>query len=106
MEINLEGQKVGVRINPGEEPQLAPGVRGILFNVEEGIYIPFIAADNPGNGDVARFLDALPTDMRVVFPTVISGKLAKMLEKRGFVLTQEMDETFGELVPIMERKPV
>ena len=77
--------EVGEAFYPGEEPELAEGVRGILFDLPDGIWIPFIRAENPGNGDVARFLDGLPTDRRIIFPSVLSLKLEGMLTKRGFV---------------------
>src|ERR1035437_6782210 len=65
------------------EQQLAPGVHGWLFDTANGIYIPFISADKPGTGDVARFLDSLPRDRAVKFPTVLSAPLRGMLLRRG-----------------------
>ena len=90
----------------GREPELATGVRGVLFETEEGIYIPWISADREGSGHVGRYLDSLPRDHRVVFPTVISRRLAGMLRRRGFHETTEYAPEFGELVDVYERKPV
>jgi hypothetical protein len=75
----------GEAVIPGEEPLIGEGVRGTAFDMPDGVYIPLIRAENPGTGDVARFLDALPKDRRVVFPNVVSSKLQAMLERRGFV---------------------
>lgn len=88
---------------PGEEPEVATGVRAIVFDTPDGIYIPMIAADRPGNGDVARYLDALPTNRRVVFPTVISARLRGMLERRGFVPNVEWASELDAHVDIYER---
>lgn len=62
-----------------------------------------IAAERPGRGDVARYLDSLPKNRRVVFPTVISALLRGMLQRRGFELTSEWSPEFGEHVDIYER---
>lgn len=35
-------------------------------------------------GDVGRWLDALPTDRKIIVPAVVSPRLAGMLERRGF----------------------
>ena len=88
---------------PGEEPEVAPGVRAMVFDTPNGIYIPVIIADRPGRGDVARYLDSLPATRRVVFPTVISARLRAMLERRGFELTSEWSPEFWEHVDIYER---
>jgi hypothetical protein len=90
----------------GQEPMLAPGVRGVLFDTAEGIYIPFIVAEREGSGDVGRYLDSLPRDRRVVFPTVISRRLAGMLARRGFREAVDYSEEFHSYVDIFERKAV
>lgn len=74
-----------VYLTPRQEPFIAPGVRGCAIEHEGELHIPLVAADIPGSGAVAAFLDSLPQDKRVVFPTVISEKLANMLLRRGFV---------------------
>lgn len=74
----------GEPLIPGQEPVLAEGVRGTAFDLPEGIYIPLVIAIEPGSGAVARFLDSLPRDQRVVFPNVISSALAGMLVRRDF----------------------
>lgn len=88
---------------PGQEPVVAPGVRAVVFDTPTGIYIPVITAERPGNGEVARYLDALPTDRRIVFPTVISAQLRAMLERRGFRPNVEWAPEFQEHVDIYER---
>lgn len=98
-------QEIGDLIMPGAEPEIAPGVRGVVFDTGNGIYVPLVSAERPGSGDVAKWLDGLPRDRRVVFPNVISARLAEMLRKRGFVETTEFAPEFGEHVDIMERAP-
>lgn len=94
-----------VAMQMGEE-LLAPGVYGWRFDTPEGIYIPVISAACPGSGDVARFIDSLPKDRRIVFSTVISPVLRKMLLKRGFVDGLEFSAEFGEQVEVMAREAV
>jgi hypothetical protein len=72
-------------LTPGQEPVIAPGVRGCVIEHEGELHIPLVSAEHPGIGAVATFLESLPQDKRVVFPTVISEKLANMLLRRGFV---------------------
>lgn len=96
----LNWSNIGETIRPGKEPVLSVGVRGCALDLPEGIYIPLIRAEVPGDGRVGQFLDSLPRDRRVVFPTVISGKLAGMLTRRGFVDAYESGEE------VMERGPV
>jgi len=95
--------KVGDEISPANVPELAPGIRGIAFDTPEGIYIPLIMAENEGDGTVGHFIDELPKDRRVVFPSVISGRLREMLLRRGFVETEEEDPAFGGMAEILER---
>ena len=78
------------RIVPGHEPVLAAGVRGYKLWSRGELYVPLIIADRPGNGDVGRFLDALPKDRVVKVPTVTSARLAGMLARRGFAEAAEM----------------
>lgn len=85
------------------EEELAPGVWGYRCDTPEGIYFPVINAARPGSGDVARFLDSLPRDRRVVFPTVLSDRLRGMLERRGFEVSVEWSDEFGADVEIMVR---
>lgn len=99
----LEWSHEGEPLKPGQEPLLFKGVRGCAFDLPAGIYIPMVRAERPGSGDVSRFLDALPRDQRVVFPTVISPKLAEMLLRRGFFETT--DDGHAVMVRLPERKP-
>ncbi len=84
---------------------MAPGVRAHVFDMPQGIYIPMIIAEREGAGDVGRYLDSLPKDRRVVFPTVISARLRGMLERRGFRQSTEWAPEFEEHVEIHERRP-
>lgn len=82
----LRGESnIGAVIDTNLEPVLAPGVCGILLNQPDGIWIPYIRAIEPGRGDVARFLDDLPRDRRILFPNVLSPLLRAMLARRGFI---------------------
>lgn len=80
----LHWTKAGDILTPGAEPTIAVGVRGMAFDMTSGIYISLVIAEKPGNGDVSRFLDHLPKDRRVVFPSVLNPKLRAMLARRGF----------------------
>ena len=71
-------------IIPGQEPLIAPGVRGYTFEDEKEVWIPLIFAVRKGNGDVGRYLDGLPRSKRIIVPTVTSSRLAGMLARRGF----------------------
>ena len=93
--------RVGESVVPGQEPEIAPGVHGIAFDMTSGIYIAMVRASQEGNGDVSRFLDGLPRDRRVVFPNVIHTRLHRMLQKRGFRVAWDPE---GEC-EIMERLP-
>lgn len=89
----------------GQEPELAPGVRGYTVDSgDKGFYVPLIYAEDEGSGAVGAYLDGLPRDRRVVFPTVLSGRLAGMLQRRGFVMAWEDDPEFGP-VEVWERLP-
>jgi len=77
-------------IRPGHEPRLAPGVRGYTVWSHGELYVPLVIADHEGRGDVARYLDTLPTDRVVKFPTVVSVRLIDMLLRRGFAWATEM----------------
>lgn len=86
--------------------RLAPGVFGYNADMgEKGLYVPWIQAEHEGSGDVGRYLDRLPRDRRVVFPTILSARLAGMLARRGFVPGQEWADEVGEWVDLMERRP-
>jgi hypothetical protein len=84
--------------------ELAPGVFGYTVDSPNGLYVPLVIAKNPGNGDVGRYLDSLPTNRRVIVPDVLNPQLAGMLERRGFTLTEEWSASFDEMVPIYERE--
>lgn len=83
---------------------IAPGVAGYGVQTKEAIYFPVIEALHPGNGDVGRWLDSLPTDRTIRIPDVLNPKLRGMLERRGYVPVFEYAEEFEEDVEVMERK--
>ncbi len=93
----------GTEIVVGQEPEIAPGVRGYMIEHNGALYIPLVIASVPGSGAVGRFLDALPTDRDVKFPCVISWRLRKMLRRRGFRRGYEYDEFSGEAVEVWFR---
>lgn len=75
----------GMDILVGQEPLLAPGVRGYAIEGEDGsVYIPLVIAEREGSGDVGRFLDSLDPSVNWKFTSVISLRLAGMLERRGY----------------------
>jgi len=76
--------EVGSIMEPGKEPELAPGVQGYVIVADGVYYIPVVAAVTPGNGDVSRWLNTLPRNLAISFPTVVNERFAKMLRKRGF----------------------
>ncbi len=86
--------------------RLAPGVLGYTVDMPDGtLNIPYIQAERPGSGDVARYLDSLPRDRRVCVPCVLSERLWMMLERRGFQPALEWAEEAGEWVDVMARGP-
>lgn len=104
-EMPLTGAtEVGSVMAIGEEPQLAPGVRGILLDLPRGVIIPAIFAEKEGSGDVGRYLDSLPKDRCVVFPTVLSRRLRGMLLRRGFKDVVLVDAGSGEPYEALERQ--
>jgi len=93
-----------VTIIPGQEPEIAPGVHGYMIEEGDVLWIPVIWAQSPGQGDVKRFLDGLPRDKTVRFPTVLSRQLAAMLNRRGFQPIQMWSCEFEENMDVWERK--
>jgi hypothetical protein len=85
-------------------PVLAPGVRGYAMESDGAIYIPVIIADNPGSGDVGRYLDGLPPDRTIRVPNLTSEILEGMLRRRNFDVIVELAPN-GDKVDVWERKP-
>ena len=81
--------KNGEILTPGAEPEIWPGVRGYAVEHSGRIFIPAVAAENEGSGDVGRFLDAVSE--RCVFPNVMSARLRGMLRRRGFRVVYDVD---------------
>lgn len=76
--------KIGGRLKIGQEPILAPGVRGVLFDEPDGVTVTTVFAEKEGSGAVGAWLDGLPKDRRVTFTTVLSSRLGGMLVRRGY----------------------
>jgi len=76
--------KQGETFVPGQEPTLAPGVRGYTLDVDGALWVPLIYAEDEGSGQVGDYLDSLPFNRTVVVPNILSGRLAGMLQRRGF----------------------
>lgn len=85
--------------------ELAPGVMGYTVDKADALYVPMIIATKPGNGDVGRYLDTLPTDRKVIVPNVMNPILMGMLDRRGFVPSEVYDfEVFHCMIPLMIRE--
>ena len=83
--------------------QLAEGVVG--YSIEDGgaTCFPVVDSTERGKGHVSRFLDGLPKDRTIKFPTVISPILRGMLTRRGFKIVKEWAEEFGEHAEVFVR---
>ncbi len=75
-----------------DPPKLTPHVEGYAIEKEGVVSIPLIRARRPGQGDVGKFLDSIPTAAHVVVPCVLSGRLAGMLLRRGFKLSPTAED--------------
>lgn len=82
---------------------LAPGVRGYTRDRPSELWIPYIMAENEGNGDVGAYLDSLPRDRPIVIPNVINERLYKMLGRRGFVPEMRWNPMVREHVEVQVR---
>jgi hypothetical protein len=80
-------------LTPGNEPIIAPGVRGYAIEDGNRVCVPLIIAVNEGDGSVGRFIDSL--DPKCVIPCVTSARLAGMLYRRGWMPTME-DTPMGD----------
>jgi uncharacterized protein (DUF433 family) len=89
---------------PGQEPELAPGVRGILFDEPDEVIIPVVYATEEGSGEFGAWLDTLPTDRTVTFSTVLNPRLANMLKRRGYTL-RTLEDSEGNPYEVMRRSP-
>jgi hypothetical protein len=101
----LQGaSKVGESFQPGQEPELAPGVRGILFDEPDEIIVPVVYAEDEGSGAVGVWLDSLLTDRTVTFATVLSGRLKGMLHRRGF-RPETLEDSEGTPYEVLRWRP-
>jgi len=55
-----------------------------------------LAADPRRPGAVGAWLDQLPRDRKVIVPSVVSARLAGMLQRRGFTPCRWYDARIGE----------
>jgi hypothetical protein len=85
------------------ETWIGEHVAGYSVDVDGATYYPVVRATRPGCGDISRWLDGLPKDKTIKFPTVISRKLEAMLVRRGFTLVQEWDEHCREMADVYVR---
>jgi hypothetical protein len=69
------------------------------------VYIPLVWMREPGRGNGGRFLDALPRDRTIKFPTVMSARLREMLERRGYEPVIEWSPEIEEYVEVYVREP-
>jgi hypothetical protein len=93
-----------LNVDPMPLDVLAPGLRGYTMEVDGALYVPLVVADNPGHGAMRRYLDALPRDRTIKFPTVINGLLEGMLQRRGFVLEYEGSSEHQQTVEVYVRR--
>lgn len=106
-------------VPPSQRPEMDPGdeLDGLLLSLmheravplnasgsvvgevlDNGVWIEVrsvIAGDPRVPGDVGRWLDTLPLDRKVIVPAVVSGRLAGMLERRGFSPERWYDARVG-----------
>lgn len=67
-------------------PEIYPGVHGDVVVRKQGqltiTFINTLWAKEEGSGQVGKYLDSL--EGRVIVPSVVSMRLKKMLERRGY----------------------
>lgn len=63
-------------------PEVFPGVYGDIVIRGNITFINILWAEIEGSGQVGKYLDQL--DKIIIVPTVISPRLAGMLERRGY----------------------
>lgn len=82
--------------------EVFPGILGAVFGEgDKGIYVPVVVSKEPGKGNMVKFIDYLTTNHKSVkFPNVVNPKLAEILKKRGFTLSFERAEIYGEYVDV------
>ena len=86
--------------------EVYPGVlAGVFDQGKEGVYVPVVISKQPGCGNVGRFIEHLLGEHKMVkFPNVINPQLQQMLMRRGFKLTYEYAEVYGEYVDVWVRE--
>ena len=79
------------------------GVGGLAQSRHGQTDILAVHTDQPGTGQLSRFLDALePIAGTVTFWTMMSGHLAAILKKRGYEKV-EIADTYGEKQSCMQK---
>lgn len=86
----------------GDEEDLAPGVKGIVFEEAGILYIGVLAATTPFNGDVGRYLDSIPKSKTVRVMDVMEPILEGMLERRGYDYVEVPAEEIEEFWCVVE----
>lgn len=72
------------RYGPFSSDHDVPGLSTAVRERRRQITVEWMSASDPGSGAGGRFLDALPTDKRVVVTNVMSPVLQEMLVRRWF----------------------
>lgn len=84
---------------PDKYLDMPDGLDGYWWETENLICVPFVAAQNEGNGSFSRFLKEIEAKGKwIFFPTIISARLNYILRARGCkdAVTPKPDATFGE----------
>jgi hypothetical protein len=85
--------------------ELSPGLFGYTLESGGALYVPLVVARPPGRGALSRYLNALPRDRVVKFPSVLSSILERALLKRGFHVEYEWSDEHDERVEMYVRRP-
>ena len=81
--------------HPKDMPLIGEHVHGMYHHDGATIWIGWIHTFQPGEGWVGKYLDSLPTNRRVVVPSVINAVLAGMLLRRGFKFHRRVFTAYG-----------
>jgi hypothetical protein len=76
----------------GDLPEIFPGVFGAIVERGNYIFINVIWSATENKGNVGRYLDSLPKDKIIIFPSVVSKKLEGMLLRRGYINNRGSDQ--------------
>ena len=85
---------------PYKQPPV--GLSGYWWETEHQICVPVIASAHPGDGTFGKWLRELEAKGKIViFPTVISARLDRILRARGYItawaeLSEQEKEMWGQ----------